>query len=68
MAPPHPIANLYWIWKWSEGVEHVSRGKMSAAVAILLMLLLGLIGTAIIQATFNQVADEPVRLPRARVA
>src|SRR5512146_3253442 len=63
-----PIANIYWIWKWSEGVEHVSRGKMSAAVTILLMLLLGIIGTAIIQATFNKVADERGILPQARVA
>jgi hypothetical protein len=65
-----PIANIYWIWKWCVGVEHVSRGKMSAAVSMLLMMLLGVIGTAIMQATFNQVADEHARvnLPRARIA
>ena len=63
-----PIVNIYWIWKWSEGVEHVTGGKTSAAVSMLLMLLLGVIGTAILQATLNKVAvaqDTP--LPMARV-
>ncbi len=65
-----PIANIYWMWKWCVGVEHVSRGKMSAPVAFLLMLVLGIIGTAIMQVTFNQVADERARgnLPQARIA
>jgi hypothetical protein len=65
-----PIANIYWVWKWCVGVEHVSRGKMSSAVSMLLMILLGIIGTAIMQATFNQIADERTRgqLPQARIA
>jgi hypothetical protein len=66
-----PIANLYWMWKWGEGVEHVTRGKMTAAVAFLLLWLLGaFIGPAILQATFNRVLDDRERgnLPRARIA
>lgn len=63
-----PIANLYWIWKWSQGVEQVSRGQMSAAVTMLLMLLLGVIGTAIVQDTFNKLAGERADLPQARIA
>lgn len=65
-----PFANIYWVWKWCVGVEHVSRGKMSAPVALLLMLLLHFIGTAIMQVTFNEVADERARgnLPQARIA
>lgn len=63
-----PIANIYWMWKWSEGVEFVTRGKMSAAVSIILLLLLGLIGMAIIQATFNGIPDERAQLPQARIA
>lgn len=63
-----PIVNIYWIWKWSEGVEHVTGGKTSAAVSMLLMLLLGVIGTAILQATLNKVAvAQDVPLPMARV-
>ena len=49
-----PIANLYWFWKYCEGVQKISRGSMSAPVALLLMLLLGNIGWAVLQSTFNQ--------------
>lgn len=64
-----PIANIYWIWKWCTGVEHVTRGKTSAPVAMLLMILLGIIGTAIIQSQFNTVAELPrAQLPQARIA
>jgi hypothetical protein len=63
-----PIANIYWMWKWSEGVEFVTRGKMSGAVSFLLVFLLGLIGVAIIQSAFNDVTDERGQLPQARIA
>jgi hypothetical protein len=65
-----PIANIYWFWKWCVGVEQVSRGKLSAPVTLLLMWLISIIGTAIVQATFNGIADEQVRgqLPQARIA
>jgi len=63
-----PIANIYWIWKWSEGVEHVTRGKLSTAVSFILMFLLGVIGMAICQSYFNKLAEERVDLPQARIA
>jgi hypothetical protein len=63
-----PFANIYWFWKWSEGVDHVSRGKLSAGVTFLLVILLHVIDSAIIQSTFNKIADERVGLPRAFVA
>ena len=44
-----PFANIYWLWKWSEGVEHVTRGKMAAGVSFLLVFLLNLIGMARVQ-------------------
>jgi hypothetical protein len=62
-----PIVNIYWTWKWCEGVDHVTQGKMSAAVTFLLVFLLGVIGVAIVQATFNK-TEERARLPQARVA
>jgi hypothetical protein len=60
-----PIANLYWYWKWCQGVERVTNGKLSAPVAIILSLLLSIIGMAIIQDAFNKSA---AALPQARVA
>lgn len=64
-----PFVNLWWMWKYSEGVEQVSRGKLGGAVTFLLLWLLGVIGMAIVQATFNDVppAHQP-SLPQARVA
>jgi len=52
-----PLANLYYIWKWSQGVEHVTNGKMQWFVALLLEMLLGYIGMAVIQDIFNKVGD-----------
>jgi hypothetical protein len=65
-----PIANLYWYWKWCGGVEYVTRGRMSQAVSFLLSILLGVIGSAIIQDALNKVIDArlPAQLPQARIA
>jgi len=51
-----PIVNLWWLWKFCEGVELVTNKGMGAAVAFLLILLLGMIGAAIIQNELNKVA------------
>jgi hypothetical protein len=50
-----PIVNIYWLWKYSEGVDHVTAGKMSGILAFILLWLLGSIGSAIIQDSFNKV-------------
>lgn len=64
-----PFVNYYWLWKWSVGADHVTRGKMSAGVSFLLMALLGfIVGPAILQATFNELPAERVNLPQARIA
>jgi Domain of unknown function (DUF4234) len=65
-----PIASIYWSWKWAGGVEHVTRGKLSQVITFILMILLGVIGMAIIQAEFNKAVDQgmPGEMPRARVA
>lgn len=51
-----PIVNYYWLWKYSEGVEKVTNGKMSGVIAFILLALLGSIGAAIIQDEFNKVS------------
>jgi len=65
-----PIANLYWVWKWCGGIEHITREKMTAPVAFLLHVLIPLIGMAILQDTMNKAVDRglPGALPVARVA
>jgi len=60
-----PIGNIWWQWKYSEGVERVTRGKLGGAVAFLLIFLLGIIGMAIVQSNFNTVANS-TQLPRAQ--
>jgi hypothetical protein len=54
-----PLANLYWIWKYAEGVEQVSGGKISAVLALILMLLLSIVGYAILQGEFNKLGLQP---------
>ncbi|HEU4733408.1 MAG TPA: DUF4234 domain-containing protein [Kofleriaceae bacterium] len=63
-----PIASIYFKWKWSQGAEHVTRGRYSAPVTFLLVYLLGLIGMAILQSTFNELPEERAQLPQARIA
>lgn len=66
-----PFGGLYYLWKYSGGVEHVTRGKQSQAVAFLVLLLTSVIGVAIVQSWLNQAIDDnamPQGLPQARVA
>ena len=50
-----PIINFYWMWKFSEGVEHVTKERMSGPVAFLLLFFLSVIGMAIVQSSLNSV-------------
>jgi hypothetical protein len=54
-----PFANLYWIWKYAEGVEQVTGGKISAVMALLLLLLLSIVGIAILQDLYNDLTLVP---------
>jgi hypothetical protein len=54
-----PLANLYWIWKYCNGVEQVSKGQISAVLALILMLLLSIVGFAILQSEFNKLSLQP---------
>lgn len=50
-----PIINIYWLWKYSAGVDKVTNEKISGIMAFVLLILLGPIGMAIIQNDFNNV-------------
>ena len=51
-----PFVNIYWLWRWSQGVEKVTGGGLTAVPAFLLSWLLPIIGGAIIQSYFNKVS------------
>ncbi len=51
-----PLVNIWWMWKYSEGVEKVTNAKMSGVLAFILLFLLGMIGQAIIQDSFNKIS------------
>lgn len=55
-----PIANIWWLWKYCEGVEKTTSGNTSGVLAFVLLFLLGAVGMAIIQYEFNKVGDQPV--------
>lgn len=48
-----PIANVYFMWKYAQGVEHVTKGETPTMTAFLMILLLGFFGTLIVQSKFN---------------
>lgn len=48
------IGQFWWIWKYSEGVEHVSKNELNIFLALLALYLLGPIGMAIVQEAFNR--------------
>ncbi len=50
-----PLVNIWWLWKYAGGVANVTKSAMSQAVAFILLFLLGGIGDAIIQDSFNKV-------------
>jgi hypothetical protein len=62
-----PFANIYWMWKYCSGVEHVTGGKSSGIINFLLMWFLSVIALAIIQDTFNNLQPAAQSAPVAPV-
>ena len=55
-----PFVNIWWLWKYSEGVGKVTNEKLSAVMSFVLLFLLSIIGMAIVQNEFNKLAPAPV--------
>jgi hypothetical protein len=49
-----PIVNLWWSWKWCGGIELATGGKLSQVLAFVVLVVLGPIGMAIVQAKLNE--------------
>lgn len=50
-----PFVNWWWLWKYSQGVEKVTAGKLNGLLTFLLFIVIGSIGAAIVQSSFNEV-------------
>lgn len=48
-----PIVNIWWLWKYCQGVQKVTGDKLNGVLAFVLIWLLSSIGAAIIQDSFN---------------
>jgi hypothetical protein len=49
-----PFANIYWLWCWAKGVEHVTKGKWGAVPAFLLVWFIAWLGNPLTQSEFNK--------------
>lgn len=54
-----PFVNIWWMWKYAEGVGIATNEKPSGILSFILLWLLGAIGMAIIQDSFNKVGGAP---------
>jgi hypothetical protein len=64
-----PIGNIWWTYKYSQGVEKVTKGKVNAIMAFVLFYLLWVIGMAILQSEYNKLVagktDKTAEVPAA---
>ena len=51
------LGGIWWLWKYSKGVEQVTHKQLSGILVFVLFFLLGSIGHAIVQDAFNTVQD-----------
>ena len=60
-----PFVNIWWYWKYCQGVEHVTNGKLSGALSFIGYLLIGFIMSAIVQDSFNNIGKASSQTPVA---
>jgi hypothetical protein len=49
-----PFVNIYWLWRWSQGVEKITKGALTAVPVFLLCWLVAIVAGPIIQSYFNK--------------
>ncbi len=52
-----PIANFVFLWKYAGGADQATKGTATQGATFALLLLLGPIGQAIVQSSYNKVAE-----------
>lgn len=60
-----PLANYWWIWRYSKAAEIYTKEKYSNTLIFVLMALLGSIGMGIMQDIYNKMLDQPNQPPQA---
>lgn len=58
-----PFVNIWWYWKYCQGVEKVTNGKLSGVLSFIGFLLIGFIMSAIVQDSFNNVGSSAAATP-----
>lgn len=53
------VFSPFWIWKWAQGVEKVTKGGTSAVMAFIYVSCLFGIGPMLIQNKFNELSPTP---------
>ncbi len=56
-----PGLNIYWIWKFCEGLEFVTGKRVEGIMAFLMLAFLSVIGMAIIQDNLNKLSGTPAQ-------
>lgn len=56
-----PFVNIYWLWKFCEGTQVVTKGKLDTILAFIVMFLLGSIGNGIVQYYLNGIITEKAK-------
>lgn len=54
-----PFVNIWWLWKYSEGVGKVTNEKVSTILAFVLLFLLNIVGMLILQYEYNNLDSQP---------
>jgi hypothetical protein len=52
------VGSIWWLWKYAEGVEHVTNTGLNKVLAFVVLFVLGSIGQAIVQDSFNNVGTK----------
>ena len=63
-----PFVNIWWYWKYCQGVEHTTGGKLNGLLAFLGFMILSFIMAAIVQDSFNHVDESATAVSAAPAA
>jgi Domain of unknown function (DUF4234) len=52
-----PFILIYFLWQYAGGVQLITKGKISQAVAFMYLFRIGAIGLGVLQEEFNQIGE-----------